>query len=242
MEHYRPEASDMPFHTRLLGKDRMALFRFIHSLNTRFGTGIFEPVAAEVARGHFTDVKLQHKVGDKFSEEAQSEIAKIIAELTTGDVNADHEKEVEQIRKHCCSGKSVKKKLRTVDIFLSKVNPINGKQIYLIDLKTAKPNIGGFESYKQLMLEWVAAVLHENPDAKVHTLVAIPYNPDHPQPYSRWTLKGMLDLGKQLKVANEFWDFLAGNNEIYDELLDCFERVGCRLRGDIDDYFKRFGM
>lgn len=123
MEHYRPEASDMPFHTRPLGNDRMALFRFIHSLNTRFGTGIFEPVAAEVARGHFTDVKLQHNVGDKFSEEAQSEIARIIGELT-----------------------------------------------------------------------------------------------------------------------NKFWDFLAGNNEIYNELLDCFERVGCRLRGDIDDYFKRFGM
>lgn len=29
--HYNPEPAVMPFHTRLLGKDRMALFSFIHS-------------------------------------------------------------------------------------------------------------------------------------------------------------------------------------------------------------------
>ncbi|GAG26888.1 unnamed protein product, partial [marine sediment metagenome] len=42
-QNYNPEPASMPFHTRLLGKDRMALFSFIHSLNTNFGTSIFEP-------------------------------------------------------------------------------------------------------------------------------------------------------------------------------------------------------
>ncbi len=32
----------MPFHTRLLGTDRLALYSFIHSLNTNFGTSVFE--------------------------------------------------------------------------------------------------------------------------------------------------------------------------------------------------------
>ncbi len=32
----------MPFHYRLLGKDRMALYSFIHSLNTAFGNSIFD--------------------------------------------------------------------------------------------------------------------------------------------------------------------------------------------------------
>ena len=40
---YNPEPAVMPFHTRLLGKDRLALYAFIHSLNTNFGTTIFEP-------------------------------------------------------------------------------------------------------------------------------------------------------------------------------------------------------
>jgi hypothetical protein len=44
-QNYNPEPAVMPFHTRLLGKDRLALYSFIHSLNTNFGTSIFEPVA-----------------------------------------------------------------------------------------------------------------------------------------------------------------------------------------------------
>jgi len=43
----------MPFHYRLLGRDRMALFSFIHSLNTTFGTSIFEPVAETLASLNF---------------------------------------------------------------------------------------------------------------------------------------------------------------------------------------------
>lgn len=236
MKKYNPEASDMPFHTRLLGKDRMALFSFLHSVNTSFGTGIFEPVAAEVAKGHFDEVKLQHKIGNAFSKKAQSEIAEIINKLTTCEIDADHAKEVEQIKKHCQSGGTVQKKLRKVDIFLSK-----GNQVFLIDLKTAKPNIGNFEHYKQTLLEWAAAVLHATPKANVRTLIAIPYNPDHPKPYSRWTMKGMLDIENQLKVAENFWNFLAGGNDVYEELLDCFERVGVRLRGEIDAHFQKYG-
>ena len=37
---YNPETKNMPFHYCLLGRDRMALFSFIHSLNTTFGTSI----------------------------------------------------------------------------------------------------------------------------------------------------------------------------------------------------------
>lgn len=49
----------------------------------------------------------------------------------------------------------------------------------------------------------------------------------------------MLDLEKELKVANEFWDFLGGKNT-YQDLLGCFERVGIELRDEIDEYFKNF--
>jgi type II restriction enzyme len=40
---YKPETDNMPFHDRLLGKDRMALFSFIQSLNT---TDISHPPSA----------------------------------------------------------------------------------------------------------------------------------------------------------------------------------------------------
>lgn len=34
---YQPETVHMPFHHRLFGKDRYAMFSFIQSINTTFG-------------------------------------------------------------------------------------------------------------------------------------------------------------------------------------------------------------
>lgn len=39
--------------------------------------------------------------------------------------------------------------------------------------------------------------------------------------------------------AIEFWNFLGGEGA-YQDLLDCFERVGIELRTEIDQYFERF--
>jgi type II restriction enzyme len=106
-------------------------------------------------------------------------------------------------------------------------------------LKTAKPNVSNFKDFKRTLLEWVAIALAENPNAKVNSLIAIPYNPYEPQPYERWTLKGMLDLEKELRVAEEFWDFIGGEGA-YQDLLNIFERIGIELRPEIDAYFTRY--
>jgi type II restriction enzyme len=232
---YNPEPAVMPFHTRLLGKDRLALYSFIHSLNTNFGTTIFEPVAVSLASSKFKVAKLQMKSGKQISEQAQYEIQKIMDDLTAANNKPDKQKEIEIIRKVCQKGEMRTVKPTRVDVYLES----NDGEIYLFDIKTAKPNKGGFKEFKRTLLEWVATVLSENPKAKINTLIAIPYNPYEPKPYSRWTMAGMLDLEEELKVAEEFWDFLGGKGA-YDDLLGCFERVGIELRQEIDDYFKRF--
>ena len=232
---YNPEPAVMPFHTRLLGKDRLALYSFIHSLNTNFGTTIFEPVAVSLASSKFKVAKLQMKSGTQISEQAQYKIQKIMDELTAANNKPDKQKEIEIIRKVCQNGEMRTVKPTRVDVYLES----NDGEIYLFDIKTAKPNKGGFKEFKRTLLEWVATVLSENPKAKINTLIAIPYNPYEPKPYSRWTMAGMLDLEEELKVAEEFWDFLGGKGA-YDDLLGCFERVGIELRQEIDDYFKRF--
>lgn len=234
---YNPKPSHMPFHTRLLGRDRMAIYSFIHSHNTNFGTAIFERVAQEIATGEFERVALQYQIKGDLSDVAQSEITKIMNELSAGRI-PNHAAEVERIRATVTQGQPVAKRMRRVDIFLSK-----GNDVFLMDLKTAKPNISGFEKYKQDMLEWVAAVLRQNPSADVRIIVAIPYNPYEPKPYNRWTLRGMLEIENQsqLMVGSEFWNFLAGGENIYQDLLDCFERVGQRMSDEIDSYFKKIG-
>ena len=233
--NYNPEPASMPFHTRLLGKDRLALFSFIHSLNTNFGTSIFEPVALALAKDNFKVARSHTKAGDSLSEGAQFEIQKIMDGLSTATVPPNKSKEVEIIRKVCRKGAMRRVKPTIVDVMLESKTG----EIFLFDIKTAKPNAGGFKEFKRTLLEWVAIILASKPDAKVHTIVAIPYNPYEPQPYSRWTIRGMLDLESELKVADEFWDFLGGKGA-YQDLLGCFERVGIELRSEIDRYFAKF--
>ncbi len=232
---YNPEPAVMPFHTRLLGKDRLALYAFIHSLNTNFGTTIFEPVAVSLASSRFNVAKTQVKAGTIISEYAQHEIQDIMDGLTAAKIKPDRKKEVEIIRSVCRKGEIKTVKPTKVDVYLEDKNG----EVYLIDIKTAKPNKGAFKEFKRTLLEWTATVLAENPSAKINTLIAIPYNPYEPKPYSRWTMAGMLDLDEELKVAEEFWDFLGGEGT-YNDLLDCFERVGIELRDEIDKYFKKF--
>ncbi len=234
-ETYNPEPAVMPFHTRLLGKDRLALYAFIHSLNTNFGTTIFEPVAVALASERFKVADKQLKSGTKISTAAQFEIQKIMDNLTAANDKPDKIKEIEIIRKVCQEGEMRTVKPTRVDVYLESYE----NEIFLIDIKTAKPNKGGFKEFKRTLLEWTAVVLAENPKANVNTLIAIPYNPYEPKPYSRWTMAGILDLDNELKVADEFWDFLGGEGS-YNDLLNCFERVGIELRAEIDDYFERF--
>ena len=233
-QSYKPETNNMPFHYRLLGQDRMALFSFIHSLNTTFGTSIFEPVAETLARLNFSVAQKRFVVGDTISEEAQTEIQRIMNELTIGN-GPNKTKEIARIRKVCNKGTMNKLKTVKVDLFVKG----NDGTIHLFDLKTAKPNISNFKDFKRTLLEWIAIYLSGHPTANVHSYIAIPYNPYEPKPYERWTLKGMLDLDNELKVAEEFWDFLGGKGA-YPELLDCFERAGIELRPEIDKYFLRF--
>ena len=232
-QNYKPESNAMPFHYRLLGKDRMALFSFIQSLNTVFGTSIFEPVAVELGINRFARIEKQYIVGNKIFSNCQSKITDIINKLTI-EPQPDKIKELKLLQKSL-GGKLNNLKPAKVDLF---VETKSGEQ-YLFDLKTAKPNKGDFQKYKQTLLEWAGIILTQNKDTKVHTLVAIPYNPYAPKPYSRWTMAGMLDLENELKVAEEFWDFLGGKGA-YVELLDCFEKAGIELRPEIDKYFGKF--
>ncbi|MFQ3580068.1 MAG: TdeIII family type II restriction endonuclease [Bacteroidales bacterium] len=233
--NYKPETNHMPFHYRLLGRDRMALYSFIHSLNTAFGNSIFEPIAVSIASFHFLKVEKQYSAGDYISEEAQRVIQDIMNELSISKVPNKHE-EIEKIRSVCNTGLPKKIKVVKVDLFLEDDQGC----VYLFDLKTAKPNISNFKDFKRTLLEWVAIFLHKKPDTKINSYLAIPYNPYEPQPYQRWTMRGMLDIDNEVKVAEEFWNFLGKEKGTYEILLDCFEKAGIELRPIIDDYFNNF--
>lgn len=108
------------------------------------------------------------------------------------------------------------------------------------DITSAKPNMKEFVSLKQKLLRWTALRLSQNKNLKVFTRIAIPYNPYHPHPYERWTLKGLYDLaGGEILIGEDFWNFVAGK-DVYESLLNVFKVVGDELRDEIDHKFSQF--
>ena len=203
--------------------------------SSNFGTSIFEPVAKALALSTFASSESQQVAGNRISSEAHRVIQTIMDELATAAALPNKVAEVNAIRVVCQIGEMKTVKPAKVDVKLVG----HDGTIYLFDIKTAKPNAGGFKEYKRTLLEWISATLAVNPDASIHTLIAIPYNPYEPNPYNRWTMGGMIDLDNELKVASEFWDFLGGEGA-YSDLLNIFERIGLELRPEIDDYFARY--
>ena len=234
-QSYEPETDKMPFHYRLLGKDRMALYSFIQSLNTTFGVSIYEPVAIALARERFKVAKTQVKPADRISTEAHQQIQTIMDGLRTANREPNKAAEIEALRAVCRTGDLETVKLTQVDVWLEDYEG----ELFLIDLKTVKPNRGGVEKFKRTLLEWIAAELAKEREKVISTIIGFPYNPYEPKPYSRWTLRGMLDLDHEVLIAGELWDFLGGEGT-YTDLLDAFELAGIELRSEIDSYFAQF--
>jgi type II restriction enzyme len=230
---YTPKNNYMPFHYRLLGKDRLALYSFIHSLNTTFGSSVFEPVAVSLAKERFTFAEKQYVVGDNLFSDCGDAIERIMGDLEISKRSPNRLDELNILRRSL-SGDKKKRKPTLADLYL--IDKKGGKWIF--DLKSPKPNVGEFKGFKRTLLTWSGIAMTKESDVDVHAMIAITYNPNYPEPYKSWQMRGMLEPS-ELLVEKEFWDFLGGDG-CYEELLNCFERVGIELRGEIDEYFKKF--
>jgi hypothetical protein len=234
-ENYVVGDEVMPFHFRLLGKDRMALFSFIQSINTMFGTSIFEQTAVKLAQERFKVARGHVRAYNKISIEAQRTIQSIIDDLGSSSTTPNKEKETVLLEAVSNNFNLHDISTPLVDVWLESFDG----QLYLFDIKTVKPNKGDFISFKRNLLEWVAVELARDQNRIVHSLIAMPYNPYEPKPYRSWQLRGMLDLDHELLVGKSFWDFVGGEGA-YEDLLSCFENAGMVLRPEIENYFSRF--
>jgi len=234
LTNYNPETNSMPFHYRLLGKDRMALFSFIHSVNTMLGQSIFEHVGKIIAELNAKRAEDQYKnLKGYISSEAVLKIDQIMRDLRAGKRKPDKELETIEVLSTANRGNLGSRIEKRVDLF---VETKEGTEYYF-ELKTAKPNINEFTGIKKQLLEWIAMRGSENQNVAIKTIVAIPYNPYEPEPYERWTLSGLFDLEQEVLVGEEFWDLLGGE-KTYEDLLNVFEEVGLELYDEIDKKMK----
>jgi len=235
LRSYKPETVHMPFHHRLLGKDRYAMFSFIQSMNTTFGMSIWEQVAVILAKGAGNYAERQYKLLGEIDERTEKLINEIHYKLRKGEIAASKKDEVERIKRKIEKGRAKLDPDSVVDLFAK----IKNDESYF-DITSAKPNMKEFVALKLKLLRWTALRLSQDNSVTVVTRLAIPYNPYYPDPYERWTLKWLYDLENgEILVGEEFWNFVASDN-IYEELLDVFQGVGEELRSEVDKKFAEF--
>ena len=112
-----------------------------------------------MAESQFKIAKSQAIAGTQISKKAQRVIQDIMDNLTAANLKPNKQEEIEAIRKVCQEGEMQIVKPTKVDVWLESKN----EELFLIDIKTAKPNKGGFKEFKRTLLEWAACVLAEDP-------------------------------------------------------------------------------
>lgn len=221
LTNYERESSSMPFLVKIMQEpSQVAAYSFIHSISTTLGQSVYEEMAKIIAISHFDEVQTAYDVTGTLPDDASLLISQILHEYKNKTRVANKTTEVNEILTlDLTGGKNLTVR---ADLFLKK-----GDDEFYIEIKTAKPNIDVFKQSKEKLLTWVA--LRKKP---VTTIIAIPYNPSFPKPYTRFTIQGVLDLEKELYVAERFWDFLGGYNT-YFEILELFDEVGLEYKKKI---------
>jgi hypothetical protein len=229
IRRYNPETESKPFFEAIFSKRAVNLASLIQSFYTSFGMSIYEQMAVLLATKNAGYVaKRQYVLLGEIDGKTESMINSIHLEILRTQAPGSKEKQIELIRNSIIQGSPQRDPESIVDLF---VKVPTGQEFYF-DVTSVKPNIKEFRTLKKKLLRWVALRLSTDRSAKVNTALAIPYNPYHPQPYSRWTATNLFDTG-ELLVGPDFWNFVAAE-DAYGELLDIFNEVGRELRSLID--------
>lgn len=228
LKSYGRETTSMPFLARLIqDNEKIAAYSFIHSMATTLGMSIYEDVSVIIATESSEECFRNYGVGGVISKEQKSKINKIISELRNGSRKANISHEINEVLKVSAVNGEYQKSGNIADFYMKR----NGKE-YFFEIKTVKPNIDVFEKSKTKLLEWVA-----RKRKVINVILAFPYNPYHPKPYSRFTQVGMMDAPNDFLVGEQYWDFIGGKNT-FPDLLKTFDEVGKEFKEKLQLKFK----
>jgi hypothetical protein len=189
---------------------------------------IYEDVSVILAKSSSTECFRNYGVGGVISKSQTLAIKKIITELRNKDRKANIEMETLEVLKASSSGGKFQKSGNIADFYMNR-NAVE----HFFEIKTVKPNIDVFEKSKTKLLEWIAR--RRSP---IKVFLAFPYNPYHPDPYSRFTETGMMDLPNDFLIGEQYWDFIGGE-KTFPQLLDTFDEVGKEFKEKLQMKFKQ---
>ena len=215
------KVSDIPFF--------ISLSSWLHGLNTTLGQTFFENVAHILSDGEkreYTSKKLGNLQVHKTQKENTNSI---ITKLSNSECqpNLERENSLLFIRDSSVLVNAID---FSTDVFIEDEN-----KIVAIELKTVKPNYGEMHREKQKILEGKAALYKKFPNKEIEFYIGFPFDPtsDASQPvgYDKTRFfNSIINMNKyfaekEVKVASELWNFLSGEEDTMEQLLDIVNTI-----------------
>ena len=216
IENYTPNKT-LDNHFALSGiipKNVRRQYSAIHSLLTAFGMSFYEQIAVSIASNNSDVAERQWKSESQISIDRKQKIEEIITKIGNKEKLPNLDLEIEEILSIPNNNLVETTAGQIVDVYFKR-----GDDEYYIDIKTVGPNKSGFLDHKRLTLSWVARA-----NKKIHPIIALPYNPYHPEPYKK-VGSNVMQVGVDLKVGKNFWD-LVGGTGCYEDLSKIFKEIG----------------
>lgn len=209
----------------------ISLSSWLHGLNTTLGQTFFENVAHILSNGEkreYTSKKLGNR---PISQTQRNHISQIIADLSNSTSMPNLQSENQLLFANYPTPQ-INAMDFSADVFYEEADSITA-----IELKSVKPNSGEMKGEKQKILEGKAALYNLFPGKQIHFYIGFPFDPTvNPSTESvtsfnkRRFLESIINMNKffasdESLVASELWDFLSGEENTMEEILDIINTI-----------------
>ncbi len=222
-DKFKNKVSDIPFF--------ISLSSWMHGLNTTLGQTFFENIAHHISNGEKREYTSKRLGNLKISQTQRNRIAQIIADLSNGTQKPDLERENKLLFINT-NDNLINAMDFSADIFF-----IDDHTVCAVELKSVKPNSGEMKGEKQKILEGKATLYRKFPGKKIKLFIGFPFDPTVDTGKESETgfdkdrfLGQIINMTKffdkkETLVASELWDFLSGESQTMEQILDIINRI-----------------
>jgi hypothetical protein len=209
----------------------ISLSSWMHGLNTTLGQTFFENIAHHISQGEKREYTSKRLGNLKITQAQRNHISQIIADLSTSTKKPDLNDE-NQLLFSNYDDVLIDAMDFSADVFIQ-----DDDSIFAIELKSVKPNSGEMKGEKQKILEGKAALFREFPNKEIKFFMGFPFDPTvdvENEPVTSYNkdrfLGQIINVSKyfdtdETLVASELWDFLSGDIETMEQILEIINSI-----------------
>lgn len=207
--------------------DYISLSSWLHGLNTTLGQSFFESVAHILSDGYKKDFTTKGNSLLKVTQNQKKAISDIITDLknSTETPNLDREN---NLIFNVTTQPDLEANSFTVDVYAE-----SDTEIIAVELKSVRLNSGEMGGEKQKILQAKAALYNEYPGKEIYYYIGFPFDPTNETPTGHDKarfLDYLIDGSKyfaldEVLLANELWDFLSGDNNTMEQILEIINAI-----------------